>query len=230
MGFLRFDGHPTSGALPSKECPSWRPWNGRSPVPVGRSPRSSILRSPAFNHEGQRTGTLRFGDQRAMALARALRLVVHGVTSFTNKSLRGQVAGLLGREYSSSQMSYDLRRLRLHWLITRTPGTNNYTVTPEGISVAVFYTKLRSRLLVPPLDADRPPAPIKLRRALRTVECIMDDYGDKARLGTASWSLSRDPDTPGPRRSSRSRPAKPDPSGRVGHGRGHLVDGPQRMS
>jgi hypothetical protein len=60
--------------------------------------------------EGQRTGALRFGDQRAMALAGSLCLVVHAVTGFTNKSLRGQVAGLLGKDYSSSQMSYDLRR------------------------------------------------------------------------------------------------------------------------
>jgi hypothetical protein len=67
-----------------------------------------------FNHEGQRTGAFRFGDQRAMALAGALCLIVHAATGFTNKSLRGHVAGLLGAEYSSSQMSYDLRRLRLH--------------------------------------------------------------------------------------------------------------------
>jgi hypothetical protein len=31
-----------------------------------------------FNHEGQRTGAFRFGDQRAMALAGSLCLVVHG--------------------------------------------------------------------------------------------------------------------------------------------------------
>jgi len=78
-----------------------------------------------FNHEGQRTGAFRFGDQRAMALAGALCLVVHAVTGFTNKSLRGQVAGLLATDYSSAQMSYDLRRLRLHGLIMRTEGTNS---------------------------------------------------------------------------------------------------------
>ena len=139
-----------------------------------------------YAREGQRTGALRFGDQRAMALAGSLCLVVHAVTGFTNKSLRGQVAGLLGRDYSSSQMSYDLRRLRLHGLIVRTPGTNTYTVTPEGIRVAVFYTKLRARLLVPLLNADRPPAPIELRRALGTVERIIGDYVTGARLGTAA--------------------------------------------
>ena len=136
--------------------------------------------------EGQRTGALRFGDQRAMALAGALCLVVHAVTGFTNKSLRGHVAGLLGRDYSSSQMSYDLRRLRLHGLIERAAGTNTYTLTPEGIRVAVFYTKVRSRLLGPLLEADQPPAPAELRRALGTIEHVLGDYISNARLGLAA--------------------------------------------
>ena len=63
-------------------------------------------------------------------------------------------------------MSYDLRRLRLHGLIQRLPHTNTYILTPEGIRVAVFYTKLQNRLLRPLLDADKPPAPIEVRRAL----------------------------------------------------------------
>jgi hypothetical protein len=49
VGFLRFDGHPPSGARPRKGCPKWRPWNGGSPVRVGRSPRSSRLRSSSSN-------------------------------------------------------------------------------------------------------------------------------------------------------------------------------------
>ena len=51
-----------------------------------------------YIREGQRTGAFRFGDQRAMALAGSLCLVIHAVTGFTNKSLRGQVTGLLGRD------------------------------------------------------------------------------------------------------------------------------------
>ena len=47
------------------------------------------------------------------------------------------MAGLLGTDYSSAPMSYDLRRLRLHGLIERLDGTNTYVVTDEGIRVAV---------------------------------------------------------------------------------------------
>jgi hypothetical protein len=137
--------------------------------------------------EGQRTGAFRFGDQRAMALTGALCCVIHTVTGFTNKSLRGLVAGLLGRDYTTNQMSYDLRRLRLHGLIERAPGTNTYQLTPEGIRVAVFYTKTRDRLLGPLLNAGhQPPAPIELRQALRQIEHTLDDYITRARLGTAA--------------------------------------------
>ena len=112
-----------------------------------------------YVREGQRTGALRFGDQRAMALAGSLCLVVHAVTGFTNKSLRGQVAGLLGNDYSSSQMSYDLRRLRLHGLIERQAAAPTVTRSPpKGMRVAVFYTKLHARLLRPLLAADQTPS------------------------------------------------------------------------
>jgi len=52
--------------------------------------------------------------------------------------------------------------------------------------VAVFYTKLRSRLLHPLLEADKPPAPIELRRALATIDHTLSDYLANARLGTAA--------------------------------------------
>ena len=139
-----------------------------------------------YVREGQRTGALRFGDPRAMALAGALCLMVHAVTGFTNKTLRGRVAGLLGADYSTNQMSYDLRRLRLHALIERLPGTNTYTTTPDGIRVAVFYTKLHRRLLDPLLAADHPPASPELRRAMATIDKEVRDYISDARLGRAA--------------------------------------------
>jgi hypothetical protein len=139
-----------------------------------------------YAREGQRTGALRFGDVRAMALAGALSMVVSAVTGFTNKSLRGQVAGLLGTTYSASQMSYDLRRLRLHGMIERLPGTNTYQVTAEGIRVAVFYTKLRVRLLEPLLDAHQPPATVELRRALSVIDHAVANYVTNARIGVAA--------------------------------------------
>ncbi len=140
-----------------------------------------------YVREGQRTGALRFGDPRAMALAGALCVFVHAIAGFTNASLRGLVAGLLGRDYTASQMTYDLRRLRLHGLIRRIEGTNTYTLTAEGLRVAIFYTKVHARLLRPLIaGADGPAAPLELRRALATIDRVINDYVDNARLGAAA--------------------------------------------
>ena len=122
-----------------------------------------------------------------MALAGALCCVVHTVTGFTNKRLRGLVAGLLGVDYTASQMSYDLRRLRLHGLIERIPGTITYRLTTDGIKTVVFYTKLRGRVLAPLLDAaNQPPAPPELRRALAQIDRSLTGYINDARLATAA--------------------------------------------
>jgi hypothetical protein len=140
-----------------------------------------------YIREGQRTGALRFGDPRAMALTGALCVFVHAVAGFTNKSLRGLVAGLLGQDYTTAQMTYDLRRLRLHGLIERVPRTNTYTLTAEGVRVAVFYNKIHARLLRPLIaTGDQPPPPLELRRALATIDRIITDYVDHARLNPAA--------------------------------------------
>jgi hypothetical protein len=136
-----------------------------------------------YHREGQRTGALRFGDTRATALAGALCDVLGAVTGFSNRSLRRLVAAHLGDDYSQRQMTYDLRRLRLHGLIQRLPRSNTYVLTDEGIRVAVFYTKLQNRLLRPLLDAHQPPAKPETRAALRTLHTAVNDYINQARLG-----------------------------------------------
>ncbi len=142
--------------------------------------------SQPYAREGQRTGALRFGDPRVMALAGALGVMVHVVSGFTNKSLRSLVAGLLGADYTANQMTYDLRRLRLHALIERIPHTNTYVTTPEGLRVAVFYTKVHDRVLGPLLSPDLPPAPQAIRRAMATIDHVIADYVTDARLRAAA--------------------------------------------
>ena len=121
-----------------------------------------------------------------MALAGALCSLLPAVTGFTNKSLRGLVAGLLGSDYSTNQMSYDLRRLRLHGIIERVESTNTYRVTDDGLRVAVFYTKTRDRILGPLLDAQPPHIPPGLRRALSAVDKVLDEFVTDARMGIAA--------------------------------------------
>src|SRR3954462_14161180 len=104
-----------------------------------------------------------------MALTGALCHTLLAATGFTNRTLRVLIAGLLGSDYRPNQMTYDLRRLRLAGLIRRIPRSNRYLLTDDGIRIAVFYTKVYNRLLVPLAAADQPQAPPELRAALATI-------------------------------------------------------------
>ncbi|MGP7997858.1 MAG: hypothetical protein ACLPKI_11110 [Streptosporangiaceae bacterium] len=81
---------------------------------------------------------------------------------------------------------HDLRRLRLGGLIRRLPHTNRYTLTDDGIRIAVFYTKIYNRLLVPLTAANQPQAPPELRAVLAAITRHVDDYATRARLPRAA--------------------------------------------
>jgi hypothetical protein len=155
-----------------------------------RAGQGTVLASPAFERiahpsvtaDGRRTPALRFGDPRVMALAGALCATLLAATGITNKSLRALMTGLLHTPYTAGQMTYDLRRLRLAGLIQRIGHTHRYVLTPDGIKVTVFYTKLHNRLLRPLLAADQPQAPPELRAALRAIDQHVDAYITNARL------------------------------------------------
>jgi hypothetical protein len=157
-------------------------------VEAERVGQGAVLASPAFERiahpsveDGRRAPALRFGDPRVQALAGALANTLTAAVGITNRSLRAQMPALPGGDtYTTSQASYDLTRLRVKGLITRLPGRNLYRLTPEGTRFAVFYTKLHNRLLRPLLAADRPPSPLQLRQALRTIDRHIDDYLDLA--------------------------------------------------
>lgn len=136
--------------------------------------------------QGQRTGALRFGDPRAMALAGALCVAINAVTGITNRSLRAQVASLLGSPYTTAQMTYDLRRRRLKGLVRRVARSHTYMLTPEGIRMAIFYTKVYGRVLRPLLSADQPPAPVDLRSALRVIDQHVNTTIERTRLKLAA--------------------------------------------
>ena len=63
---------------------------------------------------------------------------------------------------TAGQMSYDLRRLRAHGLITRIPRSHRYRLTETGLHHAMLLSHIHTRLLLPGLaqltDPD-PPAP-----------------------------------------------------------------------
>jgi Mn-dependent DtxR family transcriptional regulator len=63
-----------------------------------------------------------------------------------------QKSGLPLAAYSPARMTSDLRRLRPHGLIKRIPQSHRYRVTDSGLRVALFFTKVHSRILRPGLS------------------------------------------------------------------------------
>ena len=112
-----------------------------------------------YAREGQRTGAFRFGDPRATALAGALATTLHAVTGFSNKSLRGHVAGHLGREYTCSQMSYDLRR--------RPPPPRPHPTRPRPQHLHPYSRRDPRRCLLHQAPKPAPGAPARCRQATR---------------------------------------------------------------
>ena len=147
------------------------------------SPAFERIAQPTLTQDGSRAPALRFGDPRVQALAGALCTTSLAVAGITNKSLRALMTGLLGgANYSMNQASYDLARLRVNGLITRIPARNRYRLTNDGLTFAIFYTKVHDRLLGPLLAVDQPPTPPPIRKALHTIDTHITQRIEDARL------------------------------------------------
>jgi hypothetical protein len=142
---------------------------------------------PLITPAGTRVAGLRLGDPRARALLQALcvfRLLPRG---FANRDLRPVMAQLLGvpaGTITPGKITYDLRRLRTHGLIERVPGTFRYQVTGDGITQALFLTRLHDRFLRTGLSilAGPPGTDRGLGAASRVYTRAIDDLARQAGL------------------------------------------------
>jgi hypothetical protein len=150
------------------------------------SPAFARISQPTLTQDGRRAPGLRFGDPRVMALAGAAANTLLAVTGITSKSLRALMTGLLGVPYTMNQASYDLARLARNGLIVRIPHRNLYTLTPDGLRFAIFYTKVHDRVLRPLMAADQPQAPPRPRQALRAIDTEITLRLEAARLPVAA--------------------------------------------
>jgi hypothetical protein len=132
--------------------------------------------------EDQRASALRFGDPRVQALLAVLVLFCLQPEGFTHKQLRpllAQFLGLTDADITPGRMSYDLRRLRLHGLIERKPGTQRYQLTPPGLKTALFYSRTYQRVIRPGLSLLDPAPPhgnARLTRAYRQFQTELSEY------------------------------------------------------
>jgi hypothetical protein len=85
---------------------------------------------------------------------------------------------------TAGRMTYDLRRLRLHGLIQRIPGTHRYQVTHFGLRAAFFFTRTHQRLLRPGLATALDPWPdgTPLRRQFDRLDTTIDELINNAKL------------------------------------------------
>src|SRR5262245_41237107 len=136
----------------------------------------------------QRAASLRFADPRVQALLQVLLLFLLVQGMFRNKDLREHIAPLLGMkpsQLSPGQVTYDLRRLRLHGLIERIPKTHSYRITAKGLRTAIFYTRLYNRSLRTGLALISPDAAntnTPIAKSIRAAERAINTWYDEANL------------------------------------------------
>jgi hypothetical protein len=138
--------------------------------------------------DGQRASALRFADPMVQALYSAL-VVFHLLPrGFSNRELRNHWAPLLGKKPESitpGQMTYHLRRLRLHGIIARVPKSHRYRVTDTGWRTILFCTRCYNRLLRPGLARIMPPeaAPdTLLHRRFTQLDAAIDQWFEEHNL------------------------------------------------
>jgi hypothetical protein len=138
--------------------------------------------------DDQRAAALRFADPRVQALLHVLLMFLLVQGTVTHRDLREHLAPLLGKNASQmtpGSITYDLRRLRLHGLITRIPKTHRYRITAKGLRTAIFYTRLYSRSLRTGLAIISQPetnADLPIARSIRAAEMAVNNWYQHAKL------------------------------------------------
>jgi hypothetical protein len=133
---------------------------------------------PTVTKDGKKAPALKFGQPRVMALFVALTLFHHLIDGFHNRDLRALVGDLLAEDYTTSKMTYDLRRLRLKGLIYRPPKTHRYFLTPHGWKIARLFTRLEARVFRPAVamfTGNDAVLPFPLRASLNRVDAQLDE-------------------------------------------------------
>src|SRR5215203_3427056 len=103
--------------------------------PIRAAEAFTAVHDPIITNTGARVAGLRLGDRRAHALLQAVLVFRLHTNGFANRDLRALLAGLLGADtITAGQMSYDLRRLRVHGLIIRIPHSHRYRLTETAAS------------------------------------------------------------------------------------------------
>jgi hypothetical protein len=173
-------GYAASRRLLDAECISHDPAAGTAAL--------EMLTSPVISTTCTRVPGMRFPDPRVQALLAACCALALRPAGFTSRDLRHLLAPQLGKDpedMTGGQISYDLRRLRAHQIIERIPHSRTYQVTADGLSTALFFTRLTRRVIIPALAqiaGTSPTSGSPLRQADRAYKAAIADLAAQASL------------------------------------------------
>ena len=174
-------GYTANRRLLDAECISHDPAAGAAAL--------EMLTSPVISTTCTRVPGMRFPDPRVQALLAACCALALRPAGFTSRDLRHLLAPQLGKDpgaMTGGQISYDLRRLRAHQIIERIPHSRTYQLTADGLSTALFFTRLTRRVIIPALaeiTGAGPPPGSPLRQADRAYKTAIADLASQASLG-----------------------------------------------
>jgi len=189
-------GYAANRRLLDAECISHDPAAGTAAL--------ETLTNPVISTTCTRVPGMRFPDPRVQALLAACCALALRPAGFTSRDLRHLLAPQLGKDpedMTGGQISYDLRRLRAHQIIERIPHSRTYQLTADGLSTALFFTRLTRRVIIPGLaeiTGAGPPPGSPLRQADRAYKTAIADLASQASLGIQPRSS--------PKRHSRQAP------------------------
>ncbi len=173
-------GYAANRRLLDAECISHDPADGAAAL--------DALTRPVISTTCTYIPGMRFTDPRVRALLSACCALALRPAGFTSRDLRHHLAPQLGKtpeDMTSGQISYDLRRLRAHQIIERIPHSRSYQVTSDGLTTALFLTRLAQRFLIPglaQLTSTSPLADTRLRQADRAYKAAITDLAQQALL------------------------------------------------
>ena len=182
-------GYAASRRLLDAECISHDPAAGAAAL--------EMLTSPVISTTCTRVPGMRFPDPRVQALLSACCSLALRPAGFTSRDLRHLLAPQMGKhaeDMTGGQISHDLRRLRAHQINERIPHSRNYLVTADGLSTALFFTRLTRRVIIPALAeiaAAGPPSGSPLREADRAYKAAIADLASQASPGIQPRSVSK---------------------------------------
>ena len=170
---------PPQDSAPAAEEPLPAQPTEPTPAPNHASAASPSPRRPTRERP---PGTIRLDDRAGQALWDAY---VEAKTQDPFLSYRQFASQIILDGLTAGQVSYDLRRLRAHGLISRITGSHRYRITDTGLHHATLLTHIHTRLLQPGLahltDPD-PPKSSPLRSAARNYQRALSQLTQNAGL------------------------------------------------